>query len=236
MEFEIDHSLIDGIIADEMRQAEADLATVGPLSALERSQTRHDARLSAAADAPTLACKSGCFWCCYFTVEVRPAEVIRIVEFLQEKLAAADRERIVAEIRTNAATLAILDDQAQLHHNLKCPFLRFGRCSIYPVRPQTCRNYHATSADGCEQAYKEPANDDIDPEFAPLFYQSGGAHVDAFSRAMERAGYDVAAYELNAAVAAALMDPSAARARLEARECVFPMVEGIDVIPEFIED
>lgn len=236
MEFDIDHALVDGIIADETQQTQADLATAGPVLALARSQARHEARLAAAADAPTLACKAGCYWCCYFTVEVRPVEAVRIVDYMQRELGHADRERILGEIHTNAAALSVLDDRAQLHHNLKCPFLRFGRCSIYPVRPQTCRNYHATNNAGCEQAFKEPENDDIDPEFAPLVYQSGGAHVDAFSAAFQRNGIDVAAYELNAAIAAAWADPAAARTRLEAGACVFPTVEGIDVIPEFIDE
>jgi hypothetical protein len=29
-------------------------------------------------DAHTLACKNGCFWCCYFTVDVRAVEVFSI--------------------------------------------------------------------------------------------------------------------------------------------------------------
>jgi len=235
MEFEIDSALVDGIITDEMHHARADLAALGPVEALTRSQLRHDARLDAAADAPTLACKAGCFWCCYFTVEVRAVEVMRILDFMQNDMPQEHRERIAAEIRTNSAALALLDEDARLRHNMKCPFLHLGRCSIYPVRPQTCRNYHATNAAGCERAYREPDNDEIDPEFAPLVYQSGGAHVDAFSSALQEAGYDVAAYELNAALAVALTDPSAARTRFEAKLAAFPTVESIDVVPEFLD-
>lgn len=235
MEFEIDSTLVNAIVHDEMRQTRADLAAVGPIEALERSQRRHDARLAAAADAPTLACKSGCFWCCYFTVDARPVEIVRIVDFMERELSSEDRERIVSEIHANSTALASLDADARLRHNLKCPFLHLGRCSIYAARPQTCRNYHATDAAGCEQAYKEPDNDDIDPEFAPLVYQSGGAHVDAFSTALQAAGYDVAAYELSSALAVALIDPHGTRARFEAKLPVFPSIEGVEVQPEFID-
>jgi Fe-S-cluster containining protein len=235
MEFELDTDLIDRIIADETAKTREDLQKSGPVAALANSQFRHDARLSDAGDAHTLACKAGCFWCCYFTVEARPVEVIRILDFIEREMSETDRARVTSEIRTNAAALATMDEQAKLHHNFKCPFLRFGRCSIYPVRPQTCRNYHATNAAGCEQAYREPDNDDIDPEYAPLVYQSGGAHVDAFSTVLQTAGYDVAAYELNAALAAALDDPGGVRARFDAKLNPFPDIEGVDVIPEFIE-
>ena len=235
MEFEIDTSLVDSIVNDEMQRTRADLTQAGPVEALARSQRRHDARLAAAADAPTLACRAGCFWCCYFTVEARPVEIVRIVEFMERDMTPGDRERVVSEIRANSTALASLDAEARLRHNLKCPFLHLGRCSIYAARPQTCRNYHATNAAGCEQAYREPDNDDIDPEFAPLVYQSGGAHVDAFSTVLQAAGYDVAAYELSTALAIALADPSGTRARLEAKRPVFPAIEGTEVAPEFID-
>jgi Fe-S-cluster containining protein len=166
-------------------------------------------------------------------VDVRPVEVLRIVDFVQHEMSEEDRTRITTEIATNSASLAALDDDARARSNTKCPFLHLGRCSIYSVRPQTCRNYHATNAAGCQKAYEEPANDDIDPEFAPLVYQSGGAHVDAFSAAMQEAGYDVEAYELNAALAVALTDPIATRQRFESRLPVFPTLDGVEVPSEF---
>ena len=233
MEFDIDAKLVRTIVDDERTRTEADLAAGGPLLALERSQQRHEQRLATAGDAPTLACKAGCFWCCYFTVDVRPIEALRIHEFVQHSLPTEDRERITSEIETNSAAFAGLDEEARVRSNTKCPFLHLGRCSIYPVRPQTCRNYHATNAVGCQKAYEEPDNDDIDPEFAPLVYQSGAAHVDAFSQALKDAGYDVRAYELNSAMAAMLADPSGGQAKFLAKQCVFPALEGVDVPSEF---
>jgi len=234
MEFDIDAKLVRTIVHDERTRTQADLAEGGPMLALERSQLRHEQRLAAAGDAPTLACKAGCFWCCYFTVDVRPIEALRIHEFVQRSLPTADRERITSEIETNSAAFAALDEEARVRSNTKCPFLHLGRCSIYPVRPQTCRNYHATSATGCQKAYEEPDNDDIDPEFAPLVYQSGAAHVDAFSQTLKDAGYDVDAYELNSAMAALLADPSGTQAKFLAKQCVFAALDGVEVPSEFV--
>src|SRR6201999_2159288 len=90
-----------------------------------------------------------------------------------------------------------------------CPFLYEEKCTVYDARPQSCRNYHATSVAGCRQSYEQPENLDIDPEFAPGVYQAGSAHVEAVSNAMRGAGYDVDAYELNCALDAALSEPGA---------------------------
>ena len=236
MEFEIDDTLIDAIASSEYAAMSADLLTAGPLPALEASQHRHDERLAAAADVGTLACKAGCFLCCYFTIDVRPAEVLRIVDFMATALPENEQQRVRSEVAANSATLALVDRDERTRQNLKCPFLAAGQCTIYTARPQTCRNYHATNVAGCRQAFEEPDNEDIDPEFAPLVYQSGGAHVDANSRAMREAGYDVAAYELNMALAAALADPDATRRRFQSKQPAFAELEGFDVPMQFIGD
>jgi Fe-S-cluster containining protein len=121
-----------------------------------------------------------------------------------------------------------------MRRNVKCPFLAAGRCTIYEARPQTCRNYHATDVAGCRASYEHPENTAIDPEFAPLVYQSGGAHVDAFCSALERRGYDVRAYELSSALAAAMAQPDS-RLRFEAQQPPFPTLAGSEVPPEFLD-
>jgi len=168
-------------------------------------------------------------------VDVRPVEVFSILAFVEKHLAPPEQLRIRKEIETNSAVLAKLSDLERLQRNLKCPFLAAGRCTIYAARPQTCRNYHATDAAGCQKSYEEPDNLDIDPDFAPLVYQTGGAHVDAFSKAMGDAGYDIAAYELSTALAAAMTDPAASRDRFETKQAAFAALQGMDVPAEFME-
>jgi Fe-S-cluster containining protein len=231
MDITIDFEAVRKVMREEYALARADIDALGPVAAYEGSQARLDARLAGAPDAPTLACSQGCSWCCHFTVDVRAVEVIRILDAL-ERLAPAQRERIEREIAANSAALASLDDVRRMQMNVKCPFLEAGACTIYAARPQTCRNYHATDAAGCKRSFEEPENLDIDPEFAPLTYQIGGAHVEAFSNALRDAGYEVAAYEMNTALHAALAD-SALRARFEARVQPFAALVGAEVPEEF---
>jgi Fe-S-cluster containining protein len=235
VEIEIDSDLVRDILARERDQARRELTTLGPLRALEASQHRHDERLAAAPDASTLACRAGCYWCCYFTVDVRPVEVFRILDFMEHEMQPLERERARDEIARNSAMLRNLSPEERVHRNIKCSFLNEGRCTIYAARPQTCRNYHATNVDGCKQSFDEPDNKDIDPEFAPLVYQSGGAHVEGFSAATHEAGLDTDAYELNTALAAAMVEPES-RLRFLRSERPFPDLEGLEVPPEFGDD
>ena len=93
MEIIIDDALVGEIVTQETLQAGADIDRLGPVAAYENSRSRHDARLSSAADAHTLACKDGCYWCCYFTVDVRPVEALRIGDFMRNSLPAEDRAK-----------------------------------------------------------------------------------------------------------------------------------------------
>jgi Fe-S-cluster containining protein len=234
MEISIDLPFVRGILTQEYRRARDEIQTVGVLRALENSQQRHDSRIASAPDVGTLACRAGCTWCCHFSVDVRAVEVFSILEFVERTFTAEEKARVYAEVRTNSAALRNLGEMERMRRNVKCPFLNEGRCTVYAARPQTCRNYHATNVAGCQQSYEDPDNLDIDPEFAPWVYQAGGAHVDAFSTAMRDEGYDVSAYELNAAVDAALSEPAASE-RFAAKSSPFLNLGGEDVPSEFDE-
>src|SRR5450432_4272561 len=232
MEFTLDIPFIRDILEQEHARARDEIRDLGVLRALESSQQRHDARIAAAPDVGTLACRAGCTWCCYFTVDVRAAEVFRIVDFVEQLFTPAERAQVYAEVRANSATLRKLREGERVTRNLKCPFLSDGRCTIYAARPQSCRNYHATNVAGCQRSYEEPENLDIDPDFAPGVYQAGGAHVEAFNRGLRDSGYDVNAYELNCALDAALSQPSA-RERFESGLKPFIGLSGEEVPAEF---
>src|SRR3984957_628673 len=232
MEFFLDFTFIRKVLEQEHRRARDEIRDLGVLRALENSQQRHDARIAAAPDVGTLACRAGCTWCCYFTVDVRAAEVFRILDFVERLFTPTEKAQIYGEVRANSAELRRLGEGERVTRNVKCPFLNEARCSIYAARPQSCRNYHATNVAGCQQSYEQPENLDIDPDFAPGVYQAGGAHVEAVSAAMCDAGYDVNAYELNCALDAALSEP-AARKRFESGLKPFTGLAGEAVPAEF---
>ncbi len=234
MEIVIDEPLVQGIVAQEMQQAGTEIDQLGPIAAYESSRRRHDERVTSAADAHTLACKAGCYWCCYFTVDVRAVEVFSILDFMTRELSPDEQARVRREIEANSAMLRGLSELQRMRRNVKCPFLSAGRCAIYEARPQTCRNYHATDVTGCRASYEHPEDVDIDPDFAPLVYQTGGAHVDAFCSTLEQRGYDTHAYELSTALAAAMAQPEA-RSRFEAKQPPFPTLTGTEVPPEFLD-
>ena len=207
MEFTIDFELVRKLAKREYRLASAEIATLGIAKAFAYALQRHDAQLAIASDHDTLACKQGCSWCCHFSIDIRAVEAFNIVAYMRANFDSDRIAQIRSELISNHQTLSTLDDEQRMRLNIKCPFLLDTRCSIYPTRPQTCRNYHATDATGCKQSYEQPDNMDIAPEFAPITFQIGAAQVDAFAQAMQDAGYSTDVYELNNAVLEVLDHP-----------------------------
>ncbi len=234
MEFTIDLAVVRKILQEEQWVARQDITAFGPAKAYAQSMVRHDERIAAAADVNQLACKQGCSWCCHFSVDVRAVEAMTIADYVEREFSLRDKLQLKAELTTNARILSRFDDVQRAHHNIKCPFLKDGGCRIYPVRPQTCRNYHATDATGCRTSFENPDNDDIAPDYAPLVYQSGGAHVDAFSAALSEAGYDIAAYEMNAALLRVFNDSKDVQERFMTHRNAFDL-PGTEVPMEFID-
>jgi Fe-S-cluster containining protein len=235
MEIAIDFVRVRRVIREEYALARTEIRELGVSEAYARSLERLDAQLANASDAHTLACKTGCSWCCHFSIDLRPVEIFRIMRFVEDRLDANARERIRQQVAMNQRITAGLDEMQRMQHNLPCPFLVESRCSIYSARPQTCRNYHATDAAGCRKSFEEPQNLEIDPEFAPIVYQVGGAVVEAFAKAMQDEGYDVDAYEMNVALHAAFNEPAAGD-RFQSKGRPFDTVMGEEVPEEFDED
>jgi Fe-S-cluster containining protein len=103
---------------------------------------------------PPIACQEGCAWCCHKLVGTTIPEVIRIVEYLRDKLSTdelqATQERI---IQTDEQRRSLKEDRWKAAR-LPCSLLVNNRCSVYPVRPVTCRGYNSSDPKACERTVK----------------------------------------------------------------------------------
>lgn len=164
------------------------------------------------------ACREACAWCCYKTVGTAAPEVFRIAAHLQQTL-TAERLR-VAQSRINALTeqRRVLRPDRRSHARLPCALLVEDRCSIYPVRPLTCRGYNSSDARRCEQSL-EPGSQTVVPLYAPQ-HRLCTFVLDGMRAGLEESRLDGELLELTAALDIALTVPDAAE-RWLAGEKVF---------------
>ncbi|MGB8692887.1 MAG: YkgJ family cysteine cluster protein [Steroidobacteraceae bacterium] len=189
------------VAVDEIRQR-------GWRHATQASHARLDLSLGAAAAAADEqpACRAGCWYCCYFKVEVRADEAFAIVEYVREHFTPERSKELREAVNSNARLMRQATPTEQLAANLKCPFLAGGTCSIYEVRPARCRSFHAVDVQGCQETFEQPQNLNIVNSFVPEIFKAGEAYLDAYQTAMRKNGLDTTIYEMNTALADCLTD------------------------------
>jgi Fe-S-cluster containining protein len=166
---------------------------------------------------PTLACQEGCDWCCSLDVGTTVPEVIRIAVYLRQNCSEDElghlRERLArreARHRERQTTRRGAPPQP-------CALLVNHRCSVYPVRPLTCRGSNSTNPKKCEQFLTQPRT--VLPNYAPQHRLSAFV-LDGMRAGVREAGLKGDLLELSAALRIALELPDAAE-RWLAGESVF---------------
>jgi Fe-S-cluster containining protein len=100
---------------------------------------------------PPVACKDGCDHCCYQLVAVSVPEVMRIVDFLRERLAPEESAAIVQRLRALDNVTRGMTSKGRVGIPKPCAYLDNHRCTIYPVRPLACAEFTSYNVQDCKR-------------------------------------------------------------------------------------
>jgi Fe-S-cluster containining protein len=171
---------------------------------------------------PPLACKEGCTWCCYKLVGAAAPEVFRIVQYLQEQLPsdefASARDRILQRDEQRKA----MNDDRWSAARLPCALLVNDRCSVYPVRPLTCRGFNSSDARKCERWVKTRGQVEV-PTYEPQ-HRLATFVLDGLRAGLSECKLPDELLELTAALRIALTVPNALQHWL-AGESIFALAK-----------
>lgn len=187
----------------EYQKSAAQLATSkDAAAALKKSYERYDNLIAKTIDESPIkpACKAGCAFCCHYKVEVRAHEMLLIKDYMSKTFNAEKIAAVLAEVEANAAIIRTLTPEQHLTTNLKCALLQDNQCSIYPVRPFRCRNFHSTDANACEQSHGDPSNMEIATGMIEDVAMFADAHTQGFEAAATQTGRDVQVYDFTTAL------------------------------------
>jgi Fe-S-cluster containining protein len=112
--------------------------------------------LLARAPAGAVACKSGCDHCCYQGVGVTPPEALAIADHLRRTRSLEELERITAHLAERREKTRDLSAAERFSPDHPCPFLERAHCTIYEVRPLSCRGMNSLDADECATRLRDP--------------------------------------------------------------------------------
>jgi Fe-S-cluster containining protein len=193
-----------------LRNARHPEAYHGALSrALSAFQERSEA--VAARDQVKLACGEGCALCCSLRVDVIAPEVFLIAEHLRRHFSAESMAALTERLEAHAAQVTRMTPFEHATRNMPCPLLEGYRCSVYAVRPHTCRRCHSTDLSACEYIHDHPEDLEFpgahDPGLSRELGETMQAHFDAY----HAESLDLTVYELGSALSEALKSPAAWR-------------------------
>ncbi len=195
-------------------------ATLQRTVKLARSAMAATSRLAdgllARAPAGAVACKDGCDHCCYQSVGVTPPEAFAIADHLRQTLSEGEFANVASHIASCHQRTHGLTAEERFSPEYPCPFLHAGSCSIYEVRPLSCRGMNSLDAGECRARLREP-------DKRAAFVESGaGGHsfmepirgFHAVSAGVQLAlaelyGLDMRPLELTAAMQLLLNEPGA---------------------------
>jgi len=154
---------------------------------------------------PPLACAPGCDACCHRKVVCSIPEAIGVAAWLGEK-PAAEQQRVLAASRALHDATAALDDIERIRTQLPCPMLVESKCSIYEIRPLSCRANYSFSRPACDAVYRELRFDGAIPHY-DLMIEAHAQMLLGYGRALEKLGLDGGLVELASALKLILEDP-----------------------------
>ena len=155
-----------------------------------------------------LVCRAGCSLCCWLRVDVYAPEVFLIADTLRRELPPPELEALRGRLATHAELTTRLTVLEHATRNVACPLSRDGWCSVYAVRPHTCRRHHSQDLAACQFTHEHPEDMTFPGAHdAALFHdltEAMGMHGAVY----EYLGFDATVYELGSALEEALADPA----------------------------
>lgn len=196
----------------EYGRASEELQKLPVREAVVNFYKRHDALMDrVVAEAPKrLACEEGCSFCCrQFEVVATSFEVLEIHAYVSRYFKPDRLRSTIQRAQQNVDMRKAASEEERLTLRPGCPFLIDNSCSIYPVRPSVCRNYHATDKDNCEKSFNEPFSTWPTSYVDEVFFPVMGS-VSGFKNAVGALGLDTKDYHLSSAFLEAVRDAKCA--------------------------
>jgi Fe-S-cluster containining protein len=120
----------------------------GALSVMAIADAAADAFQTQFPNQPARDCRAGCDACCHLYVMIPPGVAEAIGNYLTPRLRPSALAALRGDLKAAVAAAEALPDPSTLRR--RCPLLGAdGHCTIYEVRPLTCRAFTSGSALAC---------------------------------------------------------------------------------------
>ncbi len=174
-----------------------------------------------------LACRRGCAHCCNLDVTVTAPEAFQIAGILRRT-----PERMAAFLEAETATRG-LSQTERWRARKSCPLLSNAECSIYESRPLSCRGAVSLDVDACVAAYVDLKQVEVPTPHDHILVLNVWRTI--ISTAIRLLNLPIAGYEMNHAVAVALVTDDGERKWLNGEDIFAPVAQDTTAAPRYIE-
>lgn len=138
------------------------------------------------------ACEPGCDLCCRLPVILSAPEALIVGQYVKEKFDERERVKFIERAQKK------LDDVRKGENPFgPCPFLENRRCSVYEVRPLSCRKWHSMSKNKCVESFESPDSGGLGAEIDPARARIFDTAIDALFCALKALPVQNAYFELS---------------------------------------
>lgn len=155
-----------------------------------------------------LVCRAGCSLCCWLRVDVYAPEVFLIAETLRNELAPPELQELLERLAAHSDLVTRMTVLEHATRNVACPLSKNGWCSVYAVRPHTCRRHHSQDLAACQFTFDHPDDMEFPGAHHRELFRELTEAMSLHAAVYEYFGFDQTIYELGSALAEALTDPA----------------------------
>ncbi len=146
-------------------------------------------------EATPLACRVGCNFCCSLRVNVLWPEVETIRQHIATRFSDEAKAQLASAVDEFLHEANQLSPEQRAVKPILCPLNRGGHCTIYEVRPMTCRNHHSLSVSQCQSAF-ERWQENLPVTRIAMRKLCGEIVMEAFMDVLEFCGHDSRVFDL----------------------------------------
>ncbi|WP_161785132.1 YkgJ family cysteine cluster protein [Aeromonas hydrophila] len=160
-------------------------------------------------------CENGCSYCCTLRVEALAPEVFYIAKKLKANLSSEQLFELTDKLKRFSDKAKGL---SQIEHEIPCPMLVEGKCTIYEYRPAMCRKFNSLDAEVCKDPFAEV------PEHKGVAVKSA-AKMHGVMEAYSNKKLSATPHELGQALLIAVTDNSAEKRWFKGERVFTPLPE-----------
>ena len=166
-----------------------------------------------------IVCREGCSFCCHLRVVTTIPEVLQIAAKVRSNNDSDGTEALRQRIAQYRNATTGLDAAARRRLRVACPLLVDDLCTVYAVRPMSCRGWNSLDVSGCEAHFLDPSRGVRIPVYGPQ-YQINAFVQDGIACGLRAAGLQHDRVELGEALGVSLEVADVAERWLRG-ECLF---------------